>query len=254
LGALLMMLWCVICNRHRRRHRRAKASPEKRLSRAMELREPKGIGDDDFPESVVLDSSFSTTTTGDHDDTNSRSRKTHRPPPDISSLFALTEEPTCSLFHGDDEEEEETTMSGYSICGMDVGTLLPSLSNGNIVEQQREQPKQEQQSSSASMTTSFSSDTLPVDVVQRTVKAPPGKLGLTMVISPEGPKVRYIQEDSPMDGVLFVGDVIVDINDVDTRPLTIPAIFSLLKRANDLTRSITVLTMDDTARNGLFLC
>jgi hypothetical protein len=186
LGALLMMLWCVNCHRRRRR-RHAKASLEKRLSRAMELREPKGIGDDDFPESVV-DSSFSTTTTGDHDDdANSRFRKTHRPPPDISSLFALTEEPTCSLFHGDDEEEEETTMSGYSICGMDVGTLLPSLSNGNIVEQQRERPKQEQQSSSASMTTSFSSAILPVDVVQRTVKAPPGKLGLTLVISPEGP-------------------------------------------------------------------
>ena len=147
-------------------------------------------------------------------------------------------------------------MSGYySISGMDVGTLLPSLSNGNIVEEQRERPKQEQSSSSStSMTASFSSDTVPCVVVQRTVKAPPGKLGLTLVISPEGPKVRYIQEGSPMDGMLFVGDVIVDINDIDTRLLTIPAIFSLLKRANDLPRSITVLTMDDTARNGQFLC
>jgi C-terminal processing protease CtpA/Prc len=89
--------------------------------------------------------------------------------------------------------------------------------------------------------------TLPL-VVQRTIKAPPGKLGVTLAVTSEGPRVRSVKVGSPVEDLLFAGDVLIGINDTNTQPLSTPAIYKLLEQTNDMPRSITVLTIDDVTR------
>jgi PDZ domain len=228
LGALL--LWCYA-------GRRCRAPVQDEQSRALELRAKES---DNVETSSSMDEyTTSTTVVEDTEWSHPLGTATRPPPRDESFLSALTAEPISSWIYNGNEE----AMEGFSISGMDVGTLEPTQ-----LDQEQTQQK--------SVVSSFSrpSDTTLPLVVQRTLKAPPGRLGLTLAVTSDGPKVRSIRKGSPVEGLLFVGDIVVAINDTDTRTLSIPSIYNLLQQSNDLQRSITVLTMDDTARNGLFLC
>jgi hypothetical protein len=234
LGALL--LWCA-----GRRRCRAQQVQEEEPSRALELQCAKESNNVEASSSSSMDeytTQSTTTTVEDTEWSHPLGTTATRPHGEETFLSALTAEPISSWIYNGNEE----TMEGYSFSGMDEGTLEPS---------QLDQEQQQQQS-----VASFSrqSDTTLPLVVQRTLKAPPGRLGLTLAVTSDGPKVRSIRAGSSVEGLLFVGDVVVAINDTDTRTLSISAIYNLLQQSNELQRSITVLTMDDTARNGLFLC
>jgi hypothetical protein len=233
LGALL--LWCA-----GRRRCRAQQVQEEEPSRALELQCAKESDDVEASSSSMDEYTTQSTTTTTVEDTECWSHPlgtATRPRGEETFLSVLTAEPISSWIYNGNEE----TMEGFSFSGMDVGTLEPS------------QLDQEQQQQSVASFSRQSDTTLPL-VVQRTLKAPPGRLGLTLAVTSDGPEVRSIRAGSSVEGLLFVGDVVVAINDTDTRTLSIPAIYNLLQQSNELQRSITVLTMDDTARNGLFLC
>ena len=65
-------------------------------------------------------------------------------------------------------------------------------------------------------------DHQPNSLVRRDVIAPAGKLGILVVGDANhngghGPEVHALQPGSPMEGLIYVHDRIVAINDVDTR-------------------------------------
>jgi hypothetical protein len=79
--------------------------------------------------------------------------------------------------------------------------------------------------------------------VQRDVLAPAGKLGILIANTTKyGPAVHTIRPGSPMEGLMFVNDIIVSIDDVDTREYTAEQITKLMKETVREERKITVLS------------
>ncbi|KAL7581538.1 hypothetical protein ACA910_022103 [Epithemia clementina (nom. ined.)] len=74
----------------------------------------------------------------------------------------------------------------------------------------------------------------------RQVVAPPGKLGIVIETTLEGPVVHKINEGSPLMGKVFEGELITAIDDVDTRAMSASAITNLMIRTADSHRSMTV--------------
>jgi hypothetical protein len=139
---------------------------------------------------------------------------------------------------------DEATMAGYSISA-----IIPSFRRNSFAGQGQRHGRTTADTSVASF--AQSTRTLPV-AVQRIVKAPPGRLGITIDVTKEGPKVLTVKTGSPMEGLLFVGDVIIGINTTDTLALNLTAIHQLLAQtSNDMQRTIKVLTMDDVTRKQI---
>jgi hypothetical protein len=82
------------------------------------------------------------------------------------------------------------------------------------------------------------------NLVSRTVLAPPGKLGIVIDTTLEGPVVHKVNPQSPLEGTLFPGDIIVAIDDVDTRAMSASAITALMVRTANQRRKLTVLSED----------
>jgi len=74
------------------------------------------------------------------------------------------------------------------------------------------------------------------------VRAPPGRLGIIIDTSLEGPKIVDIKEDSPMVDLLKTGDIITSINGVETRAMSGPAVRELIANTTIMARMLTVLT------------
>lgn len=77
---------------------------------------------------------------------------------------------------------------------------------------------------------------------RRVVKAPPGKLGIIIDTTVEGPVVHQINPGSALEGQLRPGDVIVSIDDVDTRAMSASAITELMIKTAKQHRSLTVVS------------
>jgi hypothetical protein len=103
----------------------------------------------------------------------------------------------------------------------------------------------------AAFNASFSS--LKQNMISRTVFAPPGKLGIVIDTTPEGPVVRTINPESRLKGTLFPGDLIVAVDDVDTSTMSASAITALMARTADARRKLTVLSEDVTNSRAVIL-
>jgi len=122
---------------------------------------------------------------------------------------------------------------------------IPSTSPTNTTSTSASSPTFTSTSSTTGTTTKTNTNTntntkLPSPRVRREVLAPAGKLGIMVanakgIAGRGGPTVHTIRPGSPMEGMIYVNDVIVGVNDVDTRTFT----------ANDMTR-----LMKDTAGEG----
>jgi hypothetical protein len=65
-------------------------------------------------------------------------------------------------------------------------------------------------------------------MASRTVWAPPGKLDVYFLSTPDGPVVDYIHPDSPVKERLSIGEIITRINDTETPGKTSEEIAALL--------------------------
>eukprot|EP00984_Skeletonema_dohrnii_P008905 scaffold3309_cov118-Skeletonema_dohrnii-CCMP3373.AAC.8 len=90
-------------------------------------------------------------------------------------------------------------------------------------------------------------DVSPTDMssrVQRDVMCPPGKLRILIANTQGyGPAIHTIKPNSPVEGLLFVGDIIVAVNDTNTRNSRADEITRLLKVTVREERKITVLSL-----------
>lgn len=71
----------------------------------------------------------------------------------------------------------------------------------------------------------------------------PGKLGVLVANTTGfGPAVHTVKPGSPMEGLIFVNDIIVAVNDINTQKSTAEHITQLMKETGDKERKITVLS------------
>jgi hypothetical protein len=151
---------------------------------------------------------------------------------------------------------DEVSFAGYSIsAALDTGTTLqqlPSFRRNNNNNHRRRSESVTVGSSSSffaseqSTSTIQTSHILAVPNVQRSVTAPPGRLGVTWQVGPDGPIIVAIKTGSPLEDRLFVGDIIIAMNDINLRSLTsLSAMQKVLEETNGMPRIMTVLTKDD---------
>lgn len=81
-------------------------------------------------------------------------------------------------------------------------------------------------------------------MVQRIVYAPTGKLGIIIDTTIEGPIVHKVFPRSPLEGSIFVGDIIIGIDDIDTRAMSANSISDVMIQTANKPRKLTVITED----------
>ncbi len=72
------------------------------------------------------------------------------------------------------------------------------------------------------------------------ILASAGKLGIVVDTSVDGPVVHSVNEDSQISGEIFPGDIIIAINDVDTRAMSSSAITAVMIKTAKQERTLTV--------------
>ncbi len=75
----------------------------------------------------------------------------------------------------------------------------------------------------------------------RVVVAPPGKLGIVIDTTVDGPVVHHVNDVSALKGKIFPGDIIVGIDNVDTKAMSASAITALMVKTANQKRRLTVL-------------
>lgn len=60
----------------------------------------------------------------------------------------------------------------------------------------------------------------------------------------KGPVINKVNLESPLEGIIFPGDIIVEVDDVDTREFSAAALTALLVRSANLRRKVVVLSED----------
>jgi hypothetical protein len=66
----------------------------------------------------------------------------------------------------------------------------------------------------------------------------------------DGPVIHRVNDNSPLKGYIFPGDIIVAVNNTDTRAMSAQAITSLMARTAQRRRMLTVLSADVTSAEG----
>ncbi len=75
---------------------------------------------------------------------------------------------------------------------------------------------------------------------ERVVIVPAGKLGIIIETAKEGPVIYKVKEGSPLNGMVFPGDKIVQIDEIKTRGMTANNITKIMARKANVQRMITL--------------
>jgi hypothetical protein len=77
------------------------------------------------------------------------------------------------------------------------------------------------------------------------VYAPSGPIGIVVDTSKEGPSVHSLKSHSPMMGLITPGDLIIALDDIDTRNMSAAALTRLMaKKSRQRERKITLFSVD----------
>jgi len=77
------------------------------------------------------------------------------------------------------------------------------------------------------------------------VFAPSGQIGIIVDTTKDGPAVHSLKSTSPMLGLINPGDLIVGLDDQDTRSMTAATLTRLMaKKASQKERKITLLALE----------
>ena len=74
----------------------------------------------------------------------------------------------------------------------------------------------------------------------RVCQAPPGKLGVVIDTTKNGPVVHQVKAGSPLEGIIYAGDRIIAIDDIDTKGMTASNVTKIMAKKCDEPRKITV--------------
>ena len=149
-----------------------------------------------------------------------------------------------SLDHGIEDQSsigghDQSTIGGYD----SQSNQSASVSYGRGGRMPMEIPNM----SSSSLDTGDNkgkSQSVAVTKITRECFAPPGKLGIVIDTTMQGPVVHKVNAGSPLEGVLWPGDIIIAIDEVDTRAMSASAITGLMAKNMNKRRRLTVLSED----------
>lgn len=79
------------------------------------------------------------------------------------------------------------------------------------------------------------------NIVCRDVIAPAGKLQIIIHSTKDGPAIHSVKQGSVLEGKIFAGDLILSVNDIDTRTFDAEAVMELMSKSSDGERRLTVL-------------
>jgi len=88
-------------------------------------------------------------------------------------------------------------------------------------------------------------DSVMSSIVCRDCYAPPGKLHIVIHSTKDGPAVHTVKEGSSLEGHIFPGDLIISVDNVDTRSYTAEQVMKMMATKSDLERKITVLHFEE---------
>ena len=79
------------------------------------------------------------------------------------------------------------------------------------------------------------------NIICRDVFAPPGRLQIVIHSTKDGPSIHSVKPGSILEGKLFAGDLIVSVNDTDTREFSAEDIMDMMAHSSSSERKLTVL-------------
>ena len=82
-------------------------------------------------------------------------------------------------------------------------------------------------------------------IICRDCYAPPGKLKIVIHSTKDGPAVHTVKEGSSLEGHIFAGDLIISVDDVDTRSHTAEQVMRMMTAKTRFERKITVLHIEN---------
>ncbi|KAL7534635.1 hypothetical protein ACHAXR_006001 [Thalassiosira sp. AJA248-18] len=77
--------------------------------------------------------------------------------------------------------------------------------------------------------------------IKKDIIAPPGKLGIIIDTCSEGPVVHSVKPSSPLVGLIFKGDLVVAVDDEDTREWSAHYLTKLVAKKSKCERKISVM-------------
>jgi hypothetical protein len=83
-------------------------------------------------------------------------------------------------------------------------------------------------------------------IVCRDCIAPPGKLKIVIHSTKDGPAVHTVKKGSVLTGHMFPGDLIISVDNVDTRSYSAEQVMKLMTAKNRHQRKITVLHIESS--------
>eukprot|EP00539_Tryblionella_compressa_P018388 CAMPEP_0178866086 /NCGR_PEP_ID=MMETSP0747-20121128/4765_1 /TAXON_ID=913974 /ORGANISM="Nitzschia punctata, Strain CCMP561" /LENGTH=935 /DNA_ID=CAMNT_0020532935 /DNA_START=70 /DNA_END=2877 /DNA_ORIENTATION=- len=82
-------------------------------------------------------------------------------------------------------------------------------------------------------------------IVCRDCYAPPGKLHIVIHSTKDGPAVHTVKAGSSLEGHIFPGDLIISVDNIDTRSFTAEQVMKMMASKSDKERKITVLHFEE---------
>ena len=78
-------------------------------------------------------------------------------------------------------------------------------------------------------------------IVCRDCVAPPGRLNIVIHSTKDGPAIHAVRDGSSLEGEVFPGDLIISVDNIDTRTSTAEEVMTMMAARGDQERKITVL-------------
>ena len=127
---------------------------------------------------------------------------------------------------------------------------VASASSVVAVSGERKSDTQIPKSISGSPQRSISS-ALKATMEEHDIEAPPGKMGIVIDTTLEGPMIHTVKPGGPMAGKMFAGDIIVKINGEETKAMNSTAINAIMVKTSGSTRYLTVLRAPGKSDSGV---
>lgn len=156
-------------------------------------------------------------------------------PPPASDKPSVTTEDENTLT--EDDIPVSAAPSVMESEGADAVSYAYSLDAGNVESQTAERVAESTLGGDQSTEVSVRPN-----MTSRLVMAPPGKLGIVIDTTLEGPVVHKVNPGSALEDKVYPGDIIVAIDDVDTRAMSASAITALMVKTANQERRLTVLS------------
>eukprot|EP00547_Thalassionema_nitzschioides_P015576 CAMPEP_0194248588 /NCGR_PEP_ID=MMETSP0158-20130606/18682_1 /TAXON_ID=33649 /ORGANISM="Thalassionema nitzschioides, Strain L26-B" /LENGTH=781 /DNA_ID=CAMNT_0038984925 /DNA_START=18 /DNA_END=2366 /DNA_ORIENTATION=- len=99
--------------------------------------------------------------------------------------------------------------------------------------------------SSSDADTSIGSNGIMQNIICRDCFAPPGKLQIVIHSTKDGPAVHTVKPGSSLEGHIFPGDLIIAVDNVDTRTYSAELVMKTMASKSDFERKITVLHFEN---------